>query len=91
LGAGVRFVATEFLENSGWFRHIMNPESFGWFELLRVQILPSMAHAVALSWILLALGRQWRAEPSWIDRMGRAFGAVWILGIPFLYWLSVVR
>jgi hypothetical protein len=36
-------------------------------------------HAVALAWLVLALARVWRPEPSWIDRAGRAFGALMIL------------
>lgn len=33
---------------------------------------------VAVAWIILALGRRWRAEPSWIDRAGRLVGFAWI-------------
>jgi hypothetical protein len=35
--------------------------------------------AVLVSWMTLWVGRRWRAEPSWIDRLGRAFGAFWIV------------
>lgn len=35
--------------------------------------------AVAVSWVILVLGGQWRAEPSWIDRSGRAIGVGWLL------------
>jgi hypothetical protein len=31
---------------------------------------------VALAWTCLALSRQWKAEPSWVDRMGRLLGAM---------------
>lgn len=35
--------------------------------------------AVLVSWTTLLLGRTWRSEPSWIDRLGRAFGFYWIV------------
>jgi hypothetical protein len=35
--------------------------------------------AVAAGWAILALGRRWRPERSWIDRLGAALGAYWIL------------
>ena len=34
--------------------------------------------AVAAAWVALALAGRWRAEPSWVDRAGRALGAYWI-------------
>jgi hypothetical protein len=35
--------------------------------------------AVSVSWMTLLVGRRWRAEPSWVDRLGRALGVFWIL------------
>jgi hypothetical protein len=40
----------------------------------------AIALAVQAAWGLLLAGRRWRAEPTWIDRLGRALGAVWIAG-----------
>jgi hypothetical protein len=43
--------------------------------------------AISASWTTLILSRRWQAEPSWIDRMGRALGVFWIvfaLASPFL-------
>ena len=34
--------------------------------------------AVIGSWLVLAWGRRWRAEASWVDRAGRLIGACWI-------------
>jgi hypothetical protein len=34
--------------------------------------------AVLASWLTLRAGGWWRAEPSWIDRLGRALGVLWI-------------
>ena len=35
--------------------------------------------AVFVTWMTLLIGRRWRAERSWIDRLGRATGVFWIL------------
>lgn len=40
--------------------------------------------AVAATWLVLIVGRRWRPEPSWIDRLGRAVGVYWIMMIPVL-------
>ncbi len=49
---------------------------------------PTLVGAAVLgSWSTLVLGRRWRAERSWIDRLGRALGVYWIamgLGAPAL-------
>jgi hypothetical protein len=47
--------------------------------------------AVASVWIVMWLGGTWRAEPSWIDRAGRALGIYWIttsvvFGWAFFLW-----
>ena len=34
--------------------------------------------AVFFVWMTLLLGRRWRAEPDWVDRAGRVFGAYWM-------------
>jgi hypothetical protein len=34
---------------------------------------------VLVSWMTLFIGRQWRAEPEWTDRLGRAMGSCWIM------------
>jgi hypothetical protein len=34
--------------------------------------------AVAAVWLALIVGRRWRAEPHWIDRLGRIIGLYWI-------------
>lgn len=38
---------------------------------------------VAVAWLVLALTRSWRPEPSWIDRAGRVLGCYWIATMPF--------
>jgi hypothetical protein len=34
--------------------------------------------AVSTSWMTLLVGRRWRPEASWVDRLGRALGIGWI-------------
>jgi hypothetical protein len=38
----------------------------------------SIGLAVMVSWMTLFVGRGWRAERSWVDRLGRGAGVVWI-------------
>jgi hypothetical protein len=42
------------------------------------------AEGIAGAWLIMALGGWWRPEPSAIDRLGRALGAIWI-GLMVLY------
>ena len=51
----------------------------GLYEGLPVYLLPIGGMLVAASWMTLILGRRWRAEPNWIDRLGRALGTYWIM------------
>jgi hypothetical protein len=41
-----------------------------------------VAAAVAGGWFVLLLAGWWRPQPSWIDRLGRVAGFLWI--IPYL-------
>jgi hypothetical protein len=41
--------------------------------------------AVAAGWLILALSRRWRAEPSWLDRLGRGLGVYWIGMVPLTF------
>jgi hypothetical protein len=36
------------------------------------------AIAVAIAWAVLWRSGNWRPEPTWIDRLGRALGVIWI-------------
>jgi hypothetical protein len=42
--------------------------------------------AVAGAWLALQLCGQWRSEPTWIDRLGRATGWFW-LGLSVVLWV----
>jgi len=44
--------------------------------------------SVAVAWIALATSGRWRAEPTWIDRLGRLLGVYWIASIPISFGLA---
>ena len=37
--------------------------------------------AVLLSWLTLFLTQRWKAESTWLDRLGRGIGGVWIVAL----------
>jgi hypothetical protein len=41
-------------------------------------VLSRVSIAVPAAWFILAWSGRWKAEPSWIDRLGRILGAYWI-------------
>jgi hypothetical protein len=47
----------------------------------------SVSFATAGLWVLMAACGRWHAERSWIDRAGRAMGALWIILI-LIRWCS---
>jgi len=51
-----------------------------------VNTMAMIGVAVASSWVLLLVSRQWRPERSWIDRAGRALGWFWIAILPLTCW-----
>jgi hypothetical protein len=55
---------------------------------VRPYLASQVGAAVVASWIVLALGRRWRPEPSWVDRMGRLLGACWVLVFLVASWQS---
>ena len=57
------------------FRRIVSTLSIA--ALRTVQPLP-LAAAVAGTWLVLALDRRWRPEPSWIDLTARCLGVYWL-------------
>jgi hypothetical protein len=68
-----------------------SPQQHIWFYVMsgdgfRV-MTAKVGFAVAAAWLTLALSGRWRAEPDWVDRMGRFMGAFWIGLIPFYNWV----
>ncbi len=52
----------------------------------------SIGLAVSVSWMTLLVVRRWCAEPSWVDRLGRALGVFWIVSglAVIVLWLFLV-
>jgi hypothetical protein len=46
-----------------------------------------ITYVVTTAWLLLALGKRCRPEPSWIDRSGRIIGVLWI-AIYLIEWMA---
>jgi hypothetical protein len=38
--------------------------------------------AAPLAWLFLIATRRWNPEPSWIDRLGRVLGVLWMVSLP---------
>ena len=60
---------------------------------IRIGMQPAflVGGAVVSIWIVMGLSGTWRAEPSWIDRAGRALGIYWVstsvlFGWAFFLW-----
>ena len=49
-----------------------------YFFFVGIGLPEAIGPAVATAWIGLALSGGWRSERSWVDRLGRLLGAVWI-------------
>jgi hypothetical protein len=54
-------------------------DTFSWLEVFSKVGRMLGGFAVAICWSTLAVGGRWRAEPSWIDRLGRIVGVAWIV------------
>jgi hypothetical protein len=55
----------------------LDGNEFTYFFLLAIPTYPALA--VLIAWMTLLVGGRWRAEPSWVDRLGRALGVYWIV------------
>jgi len=51
---------------------------------------PLIQTSVAVAWGILAITGRWRSECSWIDRLGRVIGLLWIVTLPGTvgFWLT---
>jgi hypothetical protein len=57
-----------------------------------IQIAPStvpIACAILTAWMILAITRMGRPEPSWIDRTGQILGVLWIATAVCQWWYGV--
>jgi hypothetical protein len=71
--AGLAIVAGAVLV-AGWLHFLF----FGRLVDGTVRLI-SAGGTVEVAWAGIVLGRMWKPEPSWIDRMGRALGVAAIL------------
>ena len=63
---------------------------FSFYQLwitVSVQVGPTVLGA----WLLLVLSGRWRADPGWVDRLGRLLGSCWIGWMLFWTLPSVIR
>jgi hypothetical protein len=58
-------------------------------EFSLVDYTPEGGFAVTGAWLAIAVGRRWRPQAHWVDRMGRLVGAGWI-GANGLHWLALL-
>jgi hypothetical protein len=65
------FLPLELCAPSGLARQVME---------ITAQVL--LVAAVPLAWASLIATRRWDPEPSWIDRMGRILGGLWMISLP---------
>lgn len=73
--AGLPVVVVEVAFGAGWM------ETLEWaFDEDNVTLVTKYGGlAVSASWMTLLVGRRWRAESSWVDRLGRGLGICWIV------------
>ncbi len=61
--------------NSNHLSMIYNRSYFRFWSPIARDAVP----VVITAWLVLALTGQWKAEPTWLDRLGRALGSTWIV------------
>jgi hypothetical protein len=76
---GVAFMIPLVLARGVWFA-----EAFALLSYTR-----EGGSAVMGAWLVLAMGRRWRPQAHWVDRLGRLVGVDWI-GANALRWLTYV-
>jgi hypothetical protein len=70
------------------------PLSFGdrgpwaWICLELIQKPSGVGIAIAAVWFWLILGKRWRPQPTWIDRLGRGLGAYWLM---MIFWILLLE
>jgi hypothetical protein len=77
------FVNTTYTSYNGVWSYVLGLDGMR-------RVASRVSFAVGAAWFLLVIGGRWRAEPSWIDRVGRAVGIFWVALIPLYNW-SILR
>ena len=71
IGGGLNYATT-----TATFVPGFETRGYAWVALFPIGSEPGIA--IAACWVLLALGRRWHPERSWIDRLGRLLGFYWL-------------
>jgi hypothetical protein len=71
IGGGLNYATTTAIFVAGF-----ETRGYTWVALFPKGSEPGIA--ISACWALLALGRRWRSERSWIDRLGRLLGVYWL-------------
>jgi hypothetical protein len=62
----------------GAIHYLLDLHNPSWHETSFEYTVFSLGCGVGSAWLILALSMRWRAERSWIDRLGRVLGIYWI-------------
>jgi hypothetical protein len=57
------------------------PNFHGWLFNVWLLVSRGAGMTIAGAWLTLSLGRRWRPEQSWVDRMGRVLSVAWIVAL----------
>jgi hypothetical protein len=57
---------------------VIGSVGLGCWDVAMAAFAAPCGYSVGAVWLLLVLSGRWRAERSWIDRLGRLLGVVWI-------------
>ena len=74
----VALLAATILIPLGVVHYLLDLHSSSWHDVPFQYTSFSLGCGVGTAWLMLALSMRWRAERSWIDRLGRVLGAYWI-------------
>jgi hypothetical protein len=75
---------------------VVQGAEFWWgLRIYRTYWMPTVGPSVLGAWLLLFASGRWRSERSWVDRLGRYLGFLWIITrfgpLIFYYWERLPR
>jgi hypothetical protein len=68
----------------GAIHYVLDLGNSSWLDVPFEYTVFSVGCGVAAAWLTLALSMRWRAERSWIDRLGQVLGVYWISMVPLI-------
>jgi hypothetical protein len=91
--AGVAVLLMTLIYNLLRLYMILGPRRVLWERLyafvLNLSSVQSIAPAVAVAWMVLAVSGRWRPDSGWIDRLGRCVGFLW-LGLLVMIFVKIM-